>query len=55
MHDVAVHVVALTNLGVALIEQGRAAEARRYLEEALRLAPGLPQAVEALRASGAAP
>ncbi len=44
------NVVALTNLGVALIEQGRAAEARRYLEEALRLAPGMPQAVEALRA-----
>ena len=49
------NVVALTNLGVALIEQGRAEEARRYLEEALRLAPGLPQAVEALRASGGAP
>jgi len=33
-----------------LIQQGRAEEARRYLEEALRLAPGLPQAVEALAA-----
>ena len=38
------NVAALTNLGVVLIQQGRAAEARRYLEEALRLAPGLPQA-----------
>ena len=43
---------ALTNLGVVLMQQGRAAEARRYLEEALRLAPGLPQAVEALQAAG---
>ena len=47
------NVAALTNLGVALIEQGRAAEARRYLEEALRLAPGLPQALDALRAMAA--
>ena len=44
------NVAALTNLGVVLMEQGRAQDARAYLEEALRLAPGLPQAVEALRA-----
>jgi Flp pilus assembly protein TadD len=46
------NVSALTNLGVVLIQQGRAGEARRYLEDALRLAPGMPQALEALRAIG---
>ena len=49
------NVVALTNLGVALIEQGRPSEARHHLEEALRLAPGMPQATEALRGIGGAP
>jgi Flp pilus assembly protein TadD len=49
------NVSALTNLGVVLLQQGRAAEARQYLEQALRLAPGMPQAIEALRAIGAAP
>jgi Flp pilus assembly protein TadD len=43
---------ALTNLGVVLIQQGRAAEARTYLQEALRIAPGMPQATEALAAIG---
>jgi len=43
---------ALTNLGVVLIQQGRGAEARTYLEEALRIAPGMPQATEALAAIG---
>jgi len=47
------NVAALTNLGVALIEQGRPSEARPHLEEALRLAPGMPQATEALRAIAA--
>jgi tetratricopeptide (TPR) repeat protein len=49
------NVSALTNLGVVLLQQGRAAEARSRLEQALRLAPGMPQAIEALRAIGAAP
>ena len=46
------NVGALTNLGVVLLQQGRAKDARAYLEEALRLAPGMPQAVEALRVAG---
>jgi tetratricopeptide (TPR) repeat protein len=49
------NVSALTNLGVVLLQMGRAGEARRYLEEALRLAPGMPQALAALRATGSAP
>ena len=49
------NVSALTNLGVVLIQQGRAKAARPYLEQALQLAPGVPQIVEALRASGGAP
>lgn len=49
------NVSALTNLGVVLIQQGRAGEARPYLEKALTLAPGVPQILEALRASGGAP
>jgi tetratricopeptide (TPR) repeat protein len=49
------NVSALTNLGVVLLQQGRAAEARRYLEDALRLAPGMPQALAALGAIGGAP
>jgi len=44
---------ALTNLGVVLMQQGRAAEARQHLEQALRLAPGLPQAEQALQAIAA--
>ena len=44
---------ALTNLGVVLLQQRRAREARPYLEEALRIAPGMPQAAEALRTIGA--
>lgn len=46
------NVVALTNLGVVLIQQGRAPEARQYLEQALQLAPGMPQALAALSAAG---
>jgi Flp pilus assembly protein TadD len=49
------NVSALTNLGVVLLQMGRGAEARRYLEEALRLAPGMPQALAALRATGSTP
>jgi tetratricopeptide (TPR) repeat protein len=48
------NVSALTNLGVVLLERGRASEARPFLEEALRLAPGMPQALAALRAAGGA-
>jgi tetratricopeptide (TPR) repeat protein len=49
------NVSALTNLGVVLMRQGRGGEARPYLEEALRLAPGMPQALAALGALGGAP
>jgi tetratricopeptide (TPR) repeat protein len=42
------NVSALTNLGVVLLQLGRAGEARPYLEGALRLAPGMPQAQAAL-------
>jgi tetratricopeptide (TPR) repeat protein len=43
---------ALTNLGVVLLQQGNVDEARLYLTEALRIAPGMPQAIEALRVIG---
>ena len=47
------NVEARSNLGVVLMQQGRAAEARQHLEQALRLAPGLPQAEQALQAIAA--
>jgi tetratricopeptide (TPR) repeat protein len=47
------NVSALTNLGVVLIQQGRPQEARPHLEQALRLAPGMPQAQAALAAIAA--
>jgi Flp pilus assembly protein TadD len=46
------NVVALTNLGVVLIQLGRGSEAREPLQRALQLAPDMPQALEALRAAG---
>jgi tetratricopeptide (TPR) repeat protein len=48
------NVNALVNLGVVLIQQGRRGEARPFLERALQLAPGMPQALTALRAVGGA-
>jgi Flp pilus assembly protein TadD len=44
------NVAALTNLGLILVGQGAAARGRPYLEEALRLEPGLSVAREALAA-----
>jgi tetratricopeptide (TPR) repeat protein len=45
------NVGALVNLGVVLIQQGRREEARSHLEQALQLAPGMPQALAALTAA----
>jgi tetratricopeptide (TPR) repeat protein len=44
--------LARTNLGLLRLQQGQTAAAVRELEEALRLAPGLPSAVEGLAAAG---
>jgi tetratricopeptide (TPR) repeat protein len=44
--------VARANLGVVLIQQGRVAQARAQLEAALRTAPGLESARQALDAIG---
>lgn len=46
--------LALTNLGLIRFQQGRLVEARRELEAALQIAPGMTQAAEALEAIGAA-
>jgi tetratricopeptide (TPR) repeat protein len=43
--------LARTNLGLVRLQQGRRQEAVREFEEALRLAPGLPAAVEGLEAA----
>ena len=44
--------LARTNLGLLRLQQGQTAAAVRELEEALRLAPGLRVAEEALAAAG---
>jgi len=46
------HPRASYNLGVLLIEQGDKAGARKVLEQAVKLAPGDREVVEALRGVG---